>query len=74
MLICAADGQEEEPLVSGRTEGAIGHEGIPHGPDPDPRPAPLLLHGCHRGSQAHPDRQLSSTGSSAMRLWNTIVL
>lgn len=73
MLICVAVGQEEEPIISRHTEGAAGHEGIPHGPDPDPGPAPLLLHGSHRGSQAHPDRQLNSTGSSVTKLGSQTV-
>lgn len=47
MLICLADGQEEEPIISGHTEGATGHEGVPHGSDPDTGPAPLLLYGRH---------------------------
>lgn len=66
-MTCFADAQEDEPFISGHTEGATRHEGIPYGSDPDPRPAPLLLPGCHRGGQAHSDRQFS-TGSSVATL------
>lgn len=31
-----ADGEEEKPVINGHTKGATWHEGIPHGPDPDP--------------------------------------
>lgn len=55
MEICFLDGQEEEPIICGRTEGAAGHERRPHGSDPDRGPAAVFLHGHHRGSQAHPD-------------------
>ena len=68
--ICCADGQKEEPVICGHTESAVGHEELPHGPDPDPRPAPLLLHGCDRRGQAHPDRMPGDTGSSVTRLQN----
>lgn len=31
-----ADEEVGKSVISGHTEGATGHEGIPHGPNPDP--------------------------------------
>lgn len=63
------DGQKEEPFISGHQEGSPGHEGIPHGLNPDPWPAPLLLHGRHRRVQAYPDKQLCGTGSCKLSVF-----
>lgn len=34
--MCFADGQEEGPVVGGHQESSAGHEGVPHGLNPDP--------------------------------------
>lgn len=52
------DGQEERPVVSGHQKHSVGHEEVPHGPDPDARPVALLLHGRPRSSQVHHGRLL----------------